>query len=62
MNAGRSDVSFFVDCLWVIYVFYDDNLFTQTKVTMSITWLVCITLFHYFPVQFWFRDGFIIFV
>ena len=37
MNAGRSDVSFFVDSLWVIYVFYDDNLFAQTKVTMFIT-------------------------
>ena len=62
MNAGRSDVSFLVDCLWIVYVFYDNNLFTQTKVTMLITCLVCITLFHYFSVQFGFRDGFIFFI
>ena len=41
MNAGRSDVSFFVYCLRVVDVFNDDNFFAQTEVTMFNYHQVC---------------------
>ena len=62
MNAGRSDVSFFVYCLRVVDVFNDDNFFAQTEVTMFITRSVCFALFLNFPVYFWLRYYFIVFI
>ena len=62
MNAGRSDVSFFIYCFRVVDVFDDYNFFTQTEVTMLITRSVCFALFLNFPVNFWLRYYFIVFI
>ena len=62
MNAGRSDVSFFVYCLRVVDVFNDDNFFAQTEVTMFITRSVCFALFLNFPLYNWLRYYFIAFI
>ena len=62
MNAGRSDVSFFIYCFRVVDVFDDYNFFTQTEVTMLITRSVCFALFINFPVYLWLRYYFIVFI
>ena len=62
MNAGRSDVCFFVYCLRVVDVFNDDNFFAQTEVTMFITRSACFALFLNFPLYNWLRYYFIAFI